>query len=119
MHAGGAGLGLFHDAHDLGQRGVGSHPAGLKPEQAIAIDGAFDQLGAGLFGHRQGFTGEQGFVHRGAAIEHHPIGGDLLARPHQHRLAFVDGIGRHGHLHAVANHRGCGGLKIEQLAYGG
>ena len=119
LHAGRAGLGLLHDANDLGQGGVGSHPAGLKTEQAIAIHGAADEFGTGLFGHWQGFTGEQGFVHRGAALQHHPIGGDLLARAHQHRLAGVDGIGGHGHLHAVADHRGRGGLKIEQLAHGG
>ncbi len=82
-------LGLFHQAHDAGQRRLvagGRHP---HPQAAVAVDGPGDDLVARLFEHRLGLAGDHGLVDLRLALLHLAVGRDAGAGPHQHQVTLA------------------------------
>ena len=59
-----AGLGIFHQFDDLGQRGILAHAGRREFEGARLVDRPPDDVIAGLLLDRQAFAGQHGFVHR-------------------------------------------------------
>ena len=113
-----AGLGLLHQADDLGEHHVPAHPGGLKDQEAPLVQGGAPNLAPRLLGHRQALAGEHGFIHAGGALHHHAVHRDLLAGAHQHQVAHADLIQRHFQVHAVPAHPGAGRRQGEEAADG-
>ena len=113
-----AGLGLFHQADDLGQHHVLAHPGGLKDQEAPLVQGGAPDLALRLLGHRQALAGEHGFIHAGAALHHHAVHRDLLAGAHHHQVSHQHLFQGHFHLHAVPAHPGAGRGQGEEAADG-
>ena len=95
------GLGVLHQADDVGQHGVHPHGSDLQHHAAVAVDGATGQFVARILAHGQRLAGEHGFVHLGVALFQGAVHGKAFAGldddavTHQH-------VG-HGYVHlAVA-----------------
>ena len=91
-----AQLGLLHQLHDPGNSALAAPPQRLQFHRSGKVEAAGRQFAAGLHRPGQGFAGEGGGVHRGAAFHHHPIDRNAVARedadsiagpqaPHPHR----------------------------------
>ena len=112
LHRGLAGLGGRDHRPDAGQgraRPDGGGPHQQRPEcvHAAAGDGVADP---DLDGHR--LAGEHGGVHGGAALDDHPVGGDLLPGTHGQQVARLEGVDRHALLGAGGV--GAGGAVVVQ-----
>jgi len=59
------------------------------------VDRPRHHLVAGPLGNRAGLTGEEGLVDGGPALEHHPVGGDLLAGEDPHHVPLAEGVRGH------------------------
>jgi len=112
-------LGRFHHADDAGQHRAGPGGADLQNEAAGAVDGAAHHLVPRHLWNRQGFSGEQGFIHGGAPLEQHPVGSYPLAGAHPEQIPFPHRIERHlAFLARGIDPAGGLGLQLDQLADG-
>ena len=91
------GLRVFHQPDDVGQHRVHPHRMDLQHHAALAVDASAGQLGTHVFGDRQGFTGQHGFVHLRAAFQQAAVYRKTFARLH-HDLVAHQHLS-HGYVH--------------------
>ena len=109
-----AGLGVFDEAGDLGERGVGADPGGAHDEAAAGVDGGTGDGVAGADLDRHRFAGEQRGVDGRGAVDDDAVGGDLLARADDELVADGELVDRDPDLGAVAEHGDVLGAELEQ-----
>ena len=80
-------LRLFHHADDVGQHRVRARRRHPHHQTAIAVDAATCHPVLWPLAHRQRLAREQRLVGLRMPLEHHPIGGDALARQHRQMVA--------------------------------
>jgi hypothetical protein len=95
------GLGVVDHLHDAGEHGVAAHRGGAQREAAGAVDAAADDRVARRLGHRQRFAGDEGLVHRRAAVLDDAVGGHAVARAHAQQVADLHLVDRHDFLDAA------------------
>ncbi len=83
-----------HHLHDLGQKCVAADLVGAHDKAAGEIDGAADDAGVFVLGHRHGFAGHHRLIERGVAFEHAAVDRHLVAGAHAQLVADVHGIER-------------------------
>ena len=81
------GLRLLDHADDVGQHRVRARRRHPHHQTAIAVDAATRHPVLWPFAHRQRLAREQRLVGLRMPLEHHPIGGDALARQHRQMVA--------------------------------
>ena len=70
-------LRLLHEAHDLGQRGIGADLGGAHEQHpAAAADRTADDGVVPLLPDRLGLSGDHGFVHKGLSGDDGAVRGD-------------------------------------------
>ncbi len=111
-------LGLLDQADYLGQDRLPADPGGLKPKQAVGVQGSAHHRGAGPLRHRDGFARDHGFVHIGLPFHNLPVHRDLAARAHDDHIAGDHLLGGHLDLVSIPDHRGRLGLETHQLLDG-
>ncbi len=72
-------LGLFDQANDAGQHGLGADRHGTDPQGAIDVDGAARHRVAGSLGHGPAFAADQRFIDQAVAVEDLAIDRETLA----------------------------------------
>ena len=98
-------LRVRHQPGHLGQLGVGPYPRGPHDQPAADVGGGpGDRVARGdLDGG--GLTGQQARIDRGAALDHHAVGGHLLARTDHERVLDRQVLHRYADLAARTQHR--------------
>src|SRR5262249_10160602 len=103
--------------HDLGEQGVTAHFIGTHDEAAARIERARDHARILYLGNRHGFTGDHGFVDRGAALKHDAVDRHLVAGAHTQAVAYLDKVERDLLIAAFIRDAACRlWRKIEQRA---
>ena len=93
--AGGLGvLGLLDELDDLGERGVGADPGGPGVQDAVAVDGGADDLGARALVDREALAGDHRLVDLAVAVLDDAVDGDLRAGADDEQVADDDLTGR-------------------------
>ncbi len=88
--------------------GVRADPGGLDHQPAARVDGRTGDAVADADLDRDGLAGQHRGVHRRGALDHHTVGGDLLAGPDHEAVAHRELGDRDAHLlPPVAHHRPC------------
>ncbi len=114
LHLGLAVLGVLHQPGHAGELGVGPDPGGLDEETPGGVDGgAGDGVADGHF-DRDGFAGQHGGVHGGAALDDRAVGGDLLAWADDEAVADGERGHRDAHLLARAQDDDVLGAQLQQ-----
>ena len=90
-----AALRFRHHLHDAGQQGIGAYLGGADLQRTGAVDRTADHLGAGLFRHRDAFTGDHRLVDGAATGHHDPVYRHFLPRPYPKAIADGDRVERH------------------------
>jgi hypothetical protein len=83
---------------------------------ATGVDGGADDRVARTDLHRHGLAGEHRGVHRGRAVLHHAVGGDLPARSDDEPVTDGELISRDANLDPVAQHGDVLRAELEQDA---
>ena len=100
-------LRVTHQLRHLRQRGICPHPGGPHHQPARRIHGRPSDHAILRHLHWHRFAREHGLVHRRMALDHHAIGGDLLARlddkhiPHREladRNTVRGAVDKHGNI---------------------
>ncbi|MDT4803435.1 hypothetical protein FQZ97_361860 [compost metagenome] len=112
-------LGVFHQADDPRQHGFAAECGGAHDQPAFAVDGARGDAVAGLFGHRQAFTADQGFVGVALAFAHLAVGGEAFAGLDHQQVAQLQGGDGHLFLATIAQAGGAFRAQGLQGADGG
>ncbi len=112
-------LGLFDEVDDLRQKRILAGAFDLDGQRAFAVDGAADDLAAGLLGDRGRFPGEHRLIDRALALHDDTVRGDLLTRLDQDLVIHRQFAQRHV-LHAAVGHElvGVGGHEFGQFLQG-
>jgi hypothetical protein len=118
LHRGLGALGGLDQPHDLGQGGVGPDPGRPHHQPALQVDGGPGDVVARADLDRDRLAGQQRPVDRGAALLHHPVGGQLLAGPDHEPVADRHRLGRDRDLGPVAQHHGRARAQLQQAAQG-
>ena len=113
-----AGACLFHQADNLGKRGVLPHLGCTEPERTGGVDAGRKHCAAGALFHRDALARDGGLVHAGGALCHHAVHRDALARFHRNDIPCLHLFHRHGMLFTAAHHRSCFRGKANQLFNG-
>ena len=98
-------LRVTHQLCHLCQRGVRPHPGGPHHQPARRIHGCPGDDTILRHFHRHRFAREHGLVHRRMALNHHAIGGDLLARLDDKHIPHRELADRNTVRGAVDKHR--------------
>ncbi len=101
-------LGLGDHAHDPGEHPVPPDGVGAQHERTGGVEGAADGGVADRLGDRHGLSRDEGLVHRGPAVLHGPVDGDLLAGPHAQQVPDPHLVERDLLLGAVLADPACG-----------
>ena len=90
-----AALRLGDHGDDARQHRVGADLVGAHHQRAGAVDGAADQLVAGLLGDRHRLAGDHGLVDGARALQHFAVDRHAVARPHAQPVADLHLLERH------------------------
>ncbi len=111
------GLGLLHQAHDLGQGGLGPHSGGLHHQVAVLVDRGPEHRVPGAPLHRHRLPGEHALVHRRGSLHHPAVGGDALPGSDHHQVAGAHRGDGDAHLDPVATQAGLLGAEFQQAGH--